>query len=148
MSSAPAISRRALLHAGLASALLTACQRREPPRSASEQLESAERILRLHFPPGAHLFGAEHHDRNGGILIKVAIPQDEWPAFEATLPIREAQLRPGEAKRLGPNADFWDPLDHPQLLYGYDNLPYAALYIGVDKSPRDQVLLFMHQIGY
>jgi hypothetical protein len=97
------------------------------------RLDDLGREVGLVFPASARLIG---FNRENGIddylQFKVEIDAGDLPKFQASSPIPEAAMEPGEGGLLGPDQGFWDPNRSKNLRTGQKSLPNArALNIGI-----------------
>jgi len=111
-----------------------AVSREAKPASAS--LDDLGREVGLTFPASARLIGFNRENGMDDYLqFKVEIDAPDLPNFQASSPIPEAAMEPGERGLLGPDQGFWDPSRAKNLRTGQKSLPNArALNIGLAKN--------------
>ena len=104
--------------------------------SASASLDDLGREVGLKFPPSARLIGFNRENGMDDYLqFKVEIDAADFPKFQASSPVPEAVMEPGEGGLLGPDQGFWDPSRAKDLRTGQKSLPNArALNIGVAEN--------------
>jgi len=108
-----------------------AISREKKPAPAS--LSDLSREVGLVFPASARLIGFNRENGMDDYLqFKVEMDAGDFPKFQASSPIPEAAMEPGEGGLLGPDQGFWDPNRSKNLRTGQKSLPNArALNIGI-----------------
>jgi len=105
-------------------------------KPAAATLDDLGQEVGLKFPPSARLIGFNRENGMDDYLqFKVEINAADFPEFQASSPVPEAVMEPGEGGLLGPDQGFWDPNRAKNLRTGQKSLPNArALNIGVAEN--------------
>ena len=119
--------------------LLIACQGEDRAMTP----EALSQSIGFSLPEGTTVIRATPSaGREGLVRAKLELPSSSVPTLLAVTGI--PTLRVGDADRLGPDHDYWDPHKPAQLRFGSAELPdFRWVTVGLDESRPDVTVVYL-----